>query len=111
MLTIRFILNALHHANDIFDKQVFDVADWQVIGEYVYDEDGGRHQAFLSPKHETFFDGVPVQAHERLKIEQSLKYSQVGADKLWRMSGFTPFQHWRLGSDYGMHFCSALLDR
>lgn len=105
-LIARFILNGLDHANEIFGKQVFHVPDWQVIGEYVYDEDGGRHQAFLSPKHETFFDETPLQAHERIKIEQSLKYSQIGAEKLWKMSGFTEAQHWRLGDDYGMSFIS-----
>ncbi len=58
--------------------------DWKVIGEFIYDEDGGRHQAFLSPNKEVTILGTTIKQAERLKIEQSLKYSQVGGEKLWR---------------------------
>ncbi len=75
--------------------------DWKVIGEFIYDEDGGRHQAFLSPNKEVTILGTTIKQAERLKIEQSLKYSQVGGEKLWRAAGLKEVKRWRRGDDYG----------
>lgn len=81
--------------------------DWKVIGEFIYDEDGGRHQAFLTPTKEVNVFGTTIKQDERLKIEQSLKYSQIGAERLWRTAGLREVQRWRRGDDYGKHhpFC------
>lgn len=99
----RFILNGLSHANETFGKQVFNLPEWKVIGEYIYDEDGGRHQAFLSPITETDVLGSVIKPFDRIKIEQSVKYSQFGAEKLWKMSGLQEVKRWRRGDDYGMY--------
>ena len=101
--SIRFILNGLAHANEIFGEDVFQLEDWRVIGEYVYDVDGGRHQACVSPIRETVAMGTVIQADERVQIEQSLKYSKIGRDKLWRGAGFRELASWSRGSEYGTY--------
>jgi uncharacterized SAM-dependent methyltransferase len=73
-----------------------------VIGEYVYDEDGGRHQAFVAPIRETVVLGHQIKAFERIKIEQSLKYSSSGSIKLWKAAGLVEAHRWTLGDEYGM---------
>lgn len=45
----RFVLNGLINANQILGEEVFKLEDWRVIGEYVYDEEGGRHQGKIWP--------------------------------------------------------------
>ncbi|KAM3503926.1 hypothetical protein MY11210_008535 [Beauveria gryllotalpidicola] len=98
-----FILNGLRHANAVFGSEIFHLDDWKVIGEFIYDEDGGRHQAFLSPTKEVNILGTTIKQAERVKIEQSLKYSQVGVEKLWRTAGLKEVKRWRRGDDYGLH--------
>lgn len=102
-VTHSFILNGLRHANTIHGSEIFHLDDWKVIGEFIYDEDGGRHQAFLSPTKEVTILGTTIKQAERLKIEQSLKYSQVGGEKLWRTAGLKEVKRWRRGDDYGLH--------
>lgn len=97
----RFILNGLEHANEIYGEEIFHIPDWRVIGEYVYDEEGGRHQAFLSPVRETTVLGSVVKPHERIQIEQSLKYTRVGSDRLWKLAGLEATHRWTLGDAYG----------
>ncbi|GKT85540.1 hypothetical protein Ct61P_03390 [Colletotrichum tofieldiae] len=75
---MEFILNGLANANEILGEEAFKLSDWEVIGEYVYDEEGGRHQAFYSPVRDTYVMGTLVKQHERIQVEQSLKYSQLG---------------------------------
>lgn len=91
----RFILNGLDNANDILGEQAFQLEDWRVIGEFVYDEEGGRHQAFFSPVRDTHVLGSVVKPHERIQIEQSLKYSPLGARKLWNSAGMAEAARWR----------------
>lgn len=97
----RFILNGLAHVNKIFNEEVFQLKEWRVIGEYVYDDEGGRHQAFLSPIRGTNVLGSAVQPHERILIEQSLKYSKAEYSRLWSMAGFTEVDGWCRGDEYG----------
>jgi len=102
--THRFILNGLVNANDIYKEQVFDPEDWKVIGEYVYDSEGGRHQAFLSPVRDVSIKGVEIKAGERIQIEESLKYSPEGAAQLWRASGLVEVDRMSASSDtYSLH--------
>lgn len=112
----RFILNGLGHANEIFNKEVFHLPDWKVIGEYVYDDEGGRHQAFVMPIRDVEVLGIPIKAFERVKIEQSLKYSPVGSEKLWKLAGFEEVYRWTKGDEYGKFYLRSprgvpLLDR
>ncbi|KFH42389.1 hypothetical protein ACRE_068860 [Hapsidospora chrysogenum ATCC 11550] len=99
----RFILNGLAHANAILNSQVFHLPDWKVIGEYVYDSDGGRHQAFVVPVRDVRVLDVDIPAYERIQIEQSLKYSPAGSDKMWKLAGLEEVACWRKVDDYGIH--------
>ncbi|KAG6037531.1 Ergothioneine biosynthesis protein 1 [Claviceps citrina] len=99
----RFILNGLTNANSIYGEEIFHVPDWRVIGEYVYDDEGGRHQAFLSPLKDVTVLGSVVKAHERIQIEQSLKYSKTDAENLWRHAGLRNIEAWTRNEEYGLH--------
>lgn len=86
-LTHKFILNGLESVNEILGEQAFKLNDWRVVGEYIYDDEGGRHQAFLTPicdvSYENYFH---IKAGERIQIEQSLKFSLEKTANLWKQS-------------------------
>ncbi|KAL8944346.1 MAG: hypothetical protein Q9216_000531 [Gyalolechia sp. 2 TL-2023] len=83
--THEFILNGLLHANRLLGKDVFKPRDWEVIGEY--DEAAGRHQAFYSPLKDLIIDGVYIEAGEKVRVEESYKYSSSQSDQLWCQAG------------------------
>ncbi len=95
----RFILNGLAQANEILGEQVFKDEDWRVIGEYVYDGQGGRHQAFYSPVRDVHFRDVCFKAGERVLVERSFKYSAEEATYLWNASGLEERKCWSASSD------------
>jgi len=97
----RFILNGLRHANKILGETVFVEAEWRVIGEYVYDGQGGRHQAFYAPLHDTTVLGQLIRPHDRIQVEQSLKYSPAEAELLWKRAGMEEIGQWRCRDEYG----------
>jgi len=97
----RFVLNGLRHANKVLGEAAFDEKEWRVIGEYVYDEEGGRHQAFYSPIRDTVVLGELIRPYDRIQVEQSLKYSSAEAQKLWRKAGMVEIGQWRHGEEYG----------
>lgn len=97
----RFVLNGLSNANEVLGGKVFDEKKWEVVGEYVHDENGGRHQAFYSPRKDTVVLGHLVRAHERIKIEQSLKYSAEESQRLWETSGLVEVAYWSKDDVYG----------
>jgi uncharacterized SAM-dependent methyltransferase len=97
----RFILNGLRNANKVLGENVFVEKDWRVIGEYVYDAEGGRHQAFYAPKRDTTVMGQRIRTHERIRVEQSLKYSKAEAEELWKRSGMEEIGQWRHRAEYG----------
>ncbi len=94
-ISSRFVLNGLAHANRILGKEAFVLSEWRVIGEYVHDSNGGRHQAFYSPIRDTFVLGERIPAHERIQVEQSLKYSAAEATALWRSAGMSETRKWQ----------------
>ena len=102
MLTYpRFILNGLRHANEILGEQVFVEEEWRVVGEYVFDGEGGRHQAFFAPLRDTTVLGELVRPHDRIQVEQSLKYSPAEAQRLWSCAGMREAGQWRHDKEYG----------
>ena len=70
-----------------------------MIGEYVYDNEGGRHQAFYSPTRDVQFKDVYFEAGERVQVEQSLKYSRKDANQLWEVSGLMEVGLWSASSE------------
>jgi uncharacterized SAM-dependent methyltransferase len=92
-------LNGLLHSNKILGEKAFKLEDWKVIGEYVYDNEGGRHQAFYSPLRDIWYKDVHFEAGERIQVEQSLKYSAEEALKLWNDAALTETKRWSASSD------------
>jgi uncharacterized SAM-dependent methyltransferase len=89
----------LLHANSILGEQVFELGDWKVIGEYVFDDEGGRHQAFYSPLRDIRYGNIQFKAGERIQVEKSLKFSVEEAAQLWKDSGLTEVSRWSASSD------------
>ncbi len=97
----RFVLNGLAHANTVLGRKEFQVEDWKVIGEYVYDKEGGRHQAFFLHVRDVIALGTLIKPRNRIQVEQSLKYSEAEAQKLWNMAGMAEIGRWTRGGEYG----------
>lgn len=93
------MLNGLTHANSILGEDAFKLEDWRIIGEYVYDDQGGRHQAFYSPVRNVNYKDVHFIAGERIQVEQSLKYSPEEAIQLWDRATLTETKRWSASSD------------
>ena len=86
-LTHEFILNGLMHANNLMGKDVFRKDEWKVVGEY--DEVAGRHQAFYSPVRDVVVEGTLIRAGEKIRVEESYKYSLLQSNELWQRAGLT----------------------
>ncbi|KAL8830323.1 MAG: hypothetical protein Q9170_005780 [Blastenia crenularia] len=108
--THEFILNGLLHANRLLRKNIFKLGDWKVIGEY--DTAAGRHQAFYSPLKDLVIDGVYITAGERVRVEESYKYSSLQSDELWRNAGLAQRKCFgNRSNDYYMHILArSVLD-
>jgi L-histidine Nalpha-methyltransferase / hercynylcysteine S-oxide synthase len=99
-VTHEFVMNGLKHANDIMGKEVFQIENWEVIGEY--DEAAGRHHAFVSPLKDTVIDNVTILRGERIRIEESYKYSRDEIIHLWERAGLMENTVWHNAKgDYG----------
>lgn len=72
-----------------------------MIGQYVYDEEGGRHEAFVSPRRSVDILGATVLPHERIQIEESLKYSSKELEHLLESAGLAELDRWTRGDEYG----------
>ena len=106
-VTHRFTLNGLQHANELLAYTAFRPEDWEAVGEY--DQDGERHRAFVSPNKDVHVEGIMVRKGEKVRIEESYKYSPGQAKRLWSEAGVIESASWanEVGS-YGTY--SRLLD-
>lgn len=99
-VTHRFILNGLVHANRLLGSEQFDLDLWRVIGEY--DVKAGRHHAFVSPIIDVVVDGIHIAKDERVRIEESYKFSEAETNELWDGAGLVEDSKWTNGKgDYG----------
>ena len=99
----RFYENGLVHANKLLGENVFTIEDWNIIGEYVYDSEGARHQAFYAPKRDIHYKNICFKSQERIRVEQSWKFSVRDSEGLWSSSGLEEVQEWSLVSNaYGV---------
>ncbi|CAO2654627.1 Nn.00g113600.m01.CDS01 [Neocucurbitaria sp. VM-36] len=104
-VTHEFILNGLKHANKLMGETAFDIQDWEVIGEY--DQEAGRHHAFVSPRKDVVIDDVHISQGERIRIEESYKYSRDEVTNLWEGAKLAENAVWANSkADYGLHFVS-----
>ncbi|KAH7130122.1 C-type lectin protein [Dendryphion nanum] len=104
-VTHQFTLNGLKHANNIMEDSVFKLEDWEAIGEY--DVKDGGHHAFVSPLKDVVVDGVSIPQGERVRIEESNKFSRQEILDLWegsQLAANTVFTNSR--GDYGLHLVS-----
>ena len=100
--THEFIRNGLAHANQLLGAEAFKPRDWGVVGEY--DVSAGRHQAFYVALVDVRLQGVEFQAGEKVRIEESYKYSLTQSTQLWSKAGLEPVA--RFGNslnDYRMY--------
>jgi EasF-like predicted methyltransferase len=99
-ITHNFIMNGLKHANELLKEKAFNIEDWEVIGEF--DEEAGRHHAFVSPRKDVVVDGVHIVQGERIRIEESYKYSRDEILQLWEGSRLAENTVWSNSKgDYG----------
>lgn len=80
-VTHRFTSNGLRHANHILGYDAFHTEDWEATGEF--DKQGSRHRAFVVPKREVIVEGARIEKGEKVRIEESYKWPQYEAEKLW----------------------------
>lgn len=86
--THEFWFNGLKHANRLIGKEVFHPDDWTVIGEV--DEVANRHHAFYAPVRDVVIEGTPIEAGERVRIEESYKYTPQQSSDLWSHAELMP---------------------
>jgi uncharacterized SAM-dependent methyltransferase len=86
-ITHNFVRNGLVHANRILGKEAFRLDEWEVIGEY--DVATCRHQAFYVPLKDISVNNVHFKAGERVRVEESNKYSAAQSEQLWEAAGLT----------------------
>lgn len=99
-VTHDFTLNGLKHANRIMGYTAFQLEDWEAIG--AYNEKAGGHQAFVSPLKDVEIDGIPISKGERIRIEESYKYSREEVQRLWDEAGLVANTIWSNSrGDYG----------
>jgi uncharacterized SAM-dependent methyltransferase len=94
-VTHHFIRNGLANANRILGEEVFDIREWEIVGEY--DAEAGRHQAFYQPSRDVVCRGITIEAGERVRVEESYKFSAVQSAKLWEAAGLIE------GARFGTH--------
>lgn len=99
-VTHRFTLNGLKHANRLMGDTVFHPDEWEASGEY--DAKKGCHRAWVSPTKDINIDGVQIKKGEKIRIEESYKYSREEIQQLWQGAGLVEDTIWSNASaDYG----------
>ena len=99
-VTHDFVLNGLKQANRLLGTEAFNLDHWKVIGEF--DVEAGRHHAFVVPDADVVIDGVVIRKDERVRIEESYKWSAHEASRLWDASGLKEGAKWsNTSADYG----------
>lgn len=86
-ITHEFIANGLKHANALLGYAAFKLSDWDIIGEYSVSL--GAHRAFVAPQRDMTIEGAKLKKGERIRIEESYKFSGRQARSLFRTGGVT----------------------
>ena len=87
-ITHEFVRNGLSHANSLLGREIFKQGDWEVVGEY--DKANGRHQAFYCALRDLDVEDIHIMAGERVRVEESYKYSHLQSSQLWEAAGLVP---------------------
>ena len=81
-VTERFYRNGLDHANSLLGEKAFRQEDWAVEGHYSTEEN--KHEAFYVAKKDLHIRDAFIRRGEKLKFEESYKYSIEESDMMWR---------------------------
>ena len=84
-VTTRFYRNGLDHANLLLGEEAFRHEDWAIEGHY--DTEQNKHEAFYIAKRDMHIRGASIRKGEKLRFEESYKYSTAESDMLWRDAG------------------------
>lgn len=102
-VTYRFDLNGLEHANQVLGYTAFNSTEWEAFGEY--DAKARRHEAFVTPLKDVQISNVTIRRGERVKFEESHKYTSVDLAQLWARAGVEVRNAWSNStSDYGKYW-------
>lgn len=83
-----FYRNGLEHANILLGEQTFKQSDWTVEGHY--NDEENNHEAYYVAQVDVHVKNVMIAKGDRLKVEESFKYSEAECDKLWHSAGLVP---------------------
>lgn len=104
--TRRFILNGLAYANRILGEDIFKPTEWEYVGEYDMLEK--RHQAFYVPNRDIAYRNILIRSGERVRVEESYKYSLTQSAALWARSGLHERTRWGTKGPDSSHFIYLL---
>ncbi|KAJ6585392.1 DUF323 domain-containing protein [Mycena capillaripes] len=111
--TKKFIMNGLKGAGRALgDENLFDEENWEYVNNYDVAE--RRHEAFFKAKRShtvvvpSTKETISFLQDEKVKIEQSFKFSEVDAYTLFSESGLRPIQRW---TDSTSRYSLWLLER
>ncbi|KAJ6504668.1 DUF323 domain-containing protein [Mycena vitilis] len=97
--TRKFIMNGLKGAGRALgDENLFDEENWEYVNNYDVAE--RRHEAFIQAKRPHVVvlpstkETISFSQDEKVKIEESFKFSEVDAYTLWAESGLRSIQRW-----------------
>jgi len=88
-----FIRNALDYAGRFLDNGVFQQHDWDRRGEW--NEELGRHEQYLIPKKDIWFEGRCLKAGEKIFLVASHKYDSAERQNLWAGAGLFELKGWQ----------------
>lgn len=54
----------------------------------------GRHQAFFHANKDLTFNNIVIKQGEKIRVEESYKYSAGQRAQLWQEAGLNPFATW-----------------
>ena len=99
-VTHSFTLNGLRNANKMLGYEAFATDVWNASGQF--NKERGCHQAFVCPNENVEVCGVTVHAGERVRFEESHKYSKEDLANLWHGACLTEKLSWtNARGDYG----------
>ena len=99
----RFIKNVLDYANQILGEDIFHQKEWDRYGQW--NEKLGRHEQYLIPRNDVWFEGRCLKVGEKIFVVASHKYDDEGRDELWKAVGLRTVDGWQVTeTKYGMLF-------
>lgn len=90
----QFIRNALDYANRVHGKEIFHQDEWDRHGEW--NDMAGRHEQYLTPRRDIWFEGCRLHAGEKVFVISSHKYDSRERQQLWDGAGLSELKGWQM---------------